>query len=220
MNLEELEKNGLCGLVFDCDGVMIDSADANRRFYALALGALGLPPMRKDQEKFAFQATAKQALLSMVPEELHDKIDETVRDKVDYIRDVLPHIRLMPGFEEFIDFAHKKGFRLAIDTNRTREGIMRVLDFFALPPYFDQIICSSNSEPKPSPDGAEKICKAWSAPPKTVLFVGDSENDRKTAVGAGTVFAALGNRELRGDLEVPDFAAFGQMLQNVPALRC
>ena len=38
MNLEELEKNGLCGLVFDCDGVMIDSADANRRFYALALG--------------------------------------------------------------------------------------------------------------------------------------------------------------------------------------
>lgn len=47
MNLEELEKNGLCGLVFDCDGVMIDSADANRRFYALALGALGLPPTRK-----------------------------------------------------------------------------------------------------------------------------------------------------------------------------
>ncbi len=37
--------------------------------------------MRKDREKFAFQATAKQALLSMVPEELHDKIDETVGDK-------------------------------------------------------------------------------------------------------------------------------------------
>lgn len=217
MNLEELEKNGLFGLVFDCDGVMIDSADANRRFYDLALGALGLPPMRKDQEKFAFQATAKQALLSMVPEELHDKIDETVRKNVDYIHDVLPLIKLMPGFRDFIGFAREKGFRLAIDTNRTAEGIMRVLDIFALRPYFDPIICSSNSEPKPSPDGAEKICKAWSVAPKAVLFVGDSENDRKTAVGAGTVFAAFGNKELRGDLEAPDFATFRQMLQNVPA---
>lgn len=220
MKFEELEKNGLCGLVFDCDGVMIDSADANRRFYTLALGALGLPPMRKDQEKFAFQATARQALLSMVPEDLHDKIDEAVRTKVNYVRDVLPHIKLMPGFREFIDFAHEKGFLLAIDTNRTEAGIMRVLDFFALPPYFKPIICASNSEPKPSPQGAGKVCRAWAAPAKTVLFVGDSENDRKTAMGAGTLFAAFGNKDLRGDLEVPDYADFRQFLSKVPALHC
>ena len=64
-----------------------------------------------------------------------------------------------------------------------------------------------------------KICKGLVGAAQDRAFVGDSENDRKTAVGAGTVFAAFGNRELRGDLEVPDFAAFGQMLQNVPA-RC
>lgn len=216
----ELEKNGLCGIIFDCDGVMIDSADANRRFYELALGALGLPPMRPDQEKFAFMATAKEALMAMVPEELHARIDDAVRNEVNYMRDVLPLIKLMPGFRDFIGFAHARGFRLAIDTNRTEEGIIRVLDFFELPPYFNPIICSSNSKPKPSPDGALKICGAWSAQPRKVLFVGDSENDRKTAEEAGTLFAAFGNNELEGDLEIGDFAALTQILENVSSGQC
>lgn len=220
MKAGELEKNDLCGIIFDCDGVMIDSADANRKFYDLALGALGLPPMREEQEKFAFMATAKQALLAMVPENLHDRIDDAVRNEVNYARDVLPLIKLMPGFREFIDFAHKKGFRLAIDTNRTEEGIIRVLDFFDLPPYFNPIICSSNSKPKPSPDGAEKICRAWSAPAEKTLFVGDSENDRKTAKGAGTLFAAFGNDELEGDLEIGDYAELTRILENVSSGQC
>lgn len=220
MKVGALEKNGLCGLIFDCDGVMIDSADANRQFYNLALGALGLPPMRKDQEEFAFMATAKEALLAMAPKELHDKIEDTVKNKVNYMRDVLPKIKLMPGFREFIDFAHKQGFLMAIHTNRTEEGIMRVLDFFELPPYFNPIICASNSSPKPSPEGAEKISQAWSVPVSSILFVGDSENDLKTAKGAGTLFAAFGNSSLDGDLQISDYAAFMQVLKKIPSKNC
>jgi phosphoglycolate phosphatase-like HAD superfamily hydrolase len=49
-----------------------------------------------------------------------------------------------------------------------------------------------------------------------VLFVGDSENDRLTALGAGVVFAAFNNGDLEGHLRIRDFAALRQILEHVP----
>ena len=53
---------GLAGVVFDCDGVMIDSRDANRVFYNTVLAELNLPPMGPEEESYAFMATAGEAL--------------------------------------------------------------------------------------------------------------------------------------------------------------
>lgn len=203
---------GLKGIIFDCDGVMIDSIDANRRFYNLVLSHLGLSSMTAAQEAYAFQATAAQALRSMLPEKWHDKLDELVSSSLDYNRDVLPYIKLMPGFTEFIQIAHNKGLRMAIDTNRTDYGIQRVLDFFSLPPYFDPIVASSDVEPKPSPAGALKICANWAVPPSRVLFIGDSADDRKAAQGAGCAFAAFRKSQPGSDLEITSFSSLEKIL--------
>lgn len=205
----ELFPQGLAGVVFDCDGVMIDSREANRAFYNGVLAVLGLPPMGPQEEGYAFMATAMEALRRMVPAERHGEIAEAV-DRVDYSRTVLPLIRLMPGFLPFIEALHRAGCRLAIDTNRTDVGIERVLDFFSLPPYFDPVISASCARPKPSPEGADAVLRAWNAAPGQALFVGDSENDLLAARGAGMVFAGFGG--LAGDLTAPDFPALARML--------
>ncbi|MDE5879135.1 MAG: HAD-IA family hydrolase, partial [Desulfovibrio sp.] len=115
-----------------------------------------------------------------------------------------------PGFLPFIETLHAAGSRLAIDTNRTDVGIERVLDFFSLPPYFEPVISASCARPKPSPEGAELILRAWGAAPREALFVGDSEHDREAARGAGLVFAGFGG--LTGALTAPDFAALARQL--------
>lgn len=200
---------GLAGVVFDCDGVMIDSREANRAFYNKVLAVLGLPPMGPEEESYAFMATAMEALRRMVPAERHGEIMDAVA-RVDYGTEVLPLVRLMPGFVPFIECLHGAGVRLAIDTNRTDVGIERVLDFFSLPSYFGPVISASCARPKPSPEGAEMILRAWGARPGQALFVGDSENDLLAARGAGMVFAGFGG--LEGDLTAPDFAALARML--------
>ena len=205
----EIFPQGLAGVVFDCDGVMIDSREANRAFYNGVLDVLGLPAMGPEEESYAFMATAMEALRRMVPVERHGEIMDAV-NRVDYGRTVLPLIRLMPGFVPFIEALHAKGSRLAIDTNRTDVGIERVLDFFSLPPYFEPVISASCARPKPSPEGPELILRAWGAAPGQALFVGDSENDRLAARGAGMVFAGLGG--LEGDLTAPDFSTLARML--------
>lgn len=214
MNRSTLFPAGLAGLIYDCDGVMIDSAEGNRHLYNLVLERLGLPPMTREQEKFAFQATFEQALLYMTPERLHGQIESAVRGAFDYERDILPKIRLMPGYREFVLKAHEHGLRQAIDTNRTTFGIEAIIRRFELPPYFEPVIDSSNTTPKPAPEGARKIAAAWGCEPERMLFIGDSPDDRLAAKGAGALFCAFGENDLEGDIKFASWPELASFLWN------
>ncbi|MDR2744677.1 MAG: HAD family hydrolase [Desulfovibrio sp.] len=207
--------DGLAGVVFDCDGVMIDSRDANREYYNRVLAFLGLPEMTPEQEKYAFMATAREAFLSMVPEALHPRLKHAALTAVDYRTVIVPRLRLSPGFRDFIEWLRGSGLRMSIATNRADVSLRTVLDFFALPDYFNPVVTASNAASKPSPEGVQIVCEAWSAAPHTVLFVGDSENDRLAALRAGAVFAAFNSGDLEGHLRIRSFAALRQALENV-----
>lgn len=213
---QKLFPQGIGGVIFDCDGVMIDSEEANRFFYNSILAALNLPPMTPEQEAYAFMATSIQALSKMTPEKDHGKLEDLIRTAVNYDRDVLPRTKLMPGFMDFIEKCHAAGLLQAIDTNRTDIGIARILDFFSLPNYFNPVISCSVEPPKPSPDGALAICRAWNTQPSQVLFVGDSDDDRQAAKGAGCIFAAFGGKGLAGDIDAKNFASLWEQIRRVP----
>ncbi len=200
---------GLVGIVYDCDGVMIDSEGANRFLYNTILGCLGLPALTDEQEKLAFQATFSEALKKIVPPQMHAKLDAACA-QTDYARDILPQIKIMPGYAEFLEKAHKKGLRSAVDTNRTKAGIYRVLDFLRLPPYFNPVINCEEVKPKPSSEGAEAICRAWKAEPGQILFMGDSPDDMAAARGAGMVFGGFGG--IKGDISVNTWTELANML--------
>lgn len=202
---------GLCGIVFDCDGVMIDSAAANRFLYNAILAVLGLPPISAAQEKEAFQDTFQHAVRKLVPENLHHKLEEAIASAIVYDRDILPKIKIMPGYRDFLEKAHRHGLKLAIDTNRTEPGIHKVLDFLRLPPYFDPIMCCTIVEPKPSPEGPKRICAQWRAKPRQCLFVGDSPDDARAARGAGLIFAGFGG--LQGDISVSSWEELADLLK-------
>lgn len=202
----------LAGMIFDCDGVMIDSAQANRFLYNSIMRALGLNDLTPEQERYAFQATFMQALTTLIPNELQTDLEAVIQSAIDYDKDVLPKIKLMPGFDKFINMAHARDLRLAIDTNRTEPGIMKVIDRFHLPPIFWPVACSTNTIPKPSPEGAERIIKAWNAQPASTLFIGDSADDREAALGAGALFAAFANPALEADIHVGSWEEMAKIL--------
>lgn len=202
----------IVGLIFDCDGVMIDSLDANRFFYNTILAYLGHVPMTEEQEKYAFMASAREALLTMLPQSQHGQIEQACRTALNYSQEVLPRIKLMPGLADFLKKAKAQGVRMAIDTNRTEEGIYRVLDFFDLTDYFNPVISTSSASPKPSPEGALKILQNWNLPAQETLFIGDSENDMLTARNAGIAFAAFKNPALEAAIHLTSFAQLEKTL--------
>ncbi len=179
------------GVIFDCDGVMIDSTDANRAFYNLILEHYGLAPMRPDQERYCFMATSSEALRCLLPEELHGEIDTMGRVVVNYRERILPLVKIFPGFLDFVHNLHNNGVKMAVLTNRTDGGLRSVLDFFRLPPYFSPLVTASSGFPKPRPEGARTILADWGCERSEVLFVGDSAVDQKTALAADIPFAAF-----------------------------
>lgn len=203
--------DGLAGLIYDCDGVMIDSAAGNRHLYNLVLGELGLPPITPEQEAFAFQATYEQALRFMTPPEMHSDL-KRASAVVDYDKDILPKIKLMQGYREFVEKAHARGLKQAVDTNRTDFGIGRILEHFKLPAYFQPVISSSNTAPKPAPEGVEKIAADWGRKPGQILFIGDSPDDREAAKAGGAIFCAFGPGDLEGDLKVKSWPELAKIL--------
>lgn len=201
---------GLAGIIYDCDGVMIDSAGANRFLYNQILAALDLPPISPQQEKMAFQATFQQALEYLVPVEFHHRLDAVCREVINYDRDIVPRIEVMSGYREFVEAAHACGLRQAMDTNRTEAGAYKILNFFHLPRYFDPVMSATVVEPKPSPEGPLAICNAWGVSPGQALFVGDSTGDRRAAEGAGVVFAGFGG--IGGAIRVASWPELASLL--------
>ena len=212
--MSRLFTNGLAGVIFDCDGVIVDSRESNTVFYNRVLEHFNLPHMTPEQEQFCFMATAMQALLHIVPPHLHTQISYVTSEVVNYHRDIMPMLRLQPGFVDFIDYLRDKQVRMAVHTNRRLEGIQTVLDIFGLPSYFDPVVAADTAAPKPSPEGALRICATWQTPPETVLFVGDSEHDKETAQGAGVVFAAFNGGALRGQITATDYPGLREALDD------
>lgn len=207
---------GLQGVIFDCDGVMIDSIEANREFYNRILSYYGLPNMTPEEERYAFMATSKQALEHILPVRLHSEIPHLGRDVVNYREEIVPRIKIFPGFLAFTAFLHEHGVKMAVLTNRTQAGMQTILDFFSLPPYLYPVVTASSGFCKPRPEGALSILSTWSRPPEDVLYVGDSEIDCQTAAAAGVPFAALQAPQrtaLAGKFHVHDYESLRRELR-------
>ena len=60
--LERTFPAGLSGLIFDCDGVMVDSRDVNIGYYNLLLREVGKPPITPEQAGYVQMSTANEAV--------------------------------------------------------------------------------------------------------------------------------------------------------------
>ena len=192
------------GIIFDCDGVVIDSREANITYYNYLREYLGLPKLTREQEDFVQAATVYQAMDAIFPKPLQPLLRDAARH-ISYIRDIMPHIGCYTGLHEVLDFCRSLDLRLAMNTNRT-DGMDMLLDNCRLRGYFDPIVLASDvSRPKPSPEGALLILKTWNFAPKTVLFIGDSASDKGAAEGAGIPFLCFQTEGLASQ-SVSDFS--------------
>ncbi len=201
------------GIIFDCDGVILNSREANTCYYNKILAALGLPPMTEEQSTFAHMATVKQVFAYLVPEELHHKIQEIQGKVVNYYRDIMPLVTLEEGFMDFILWAQSQNIRMAIHTNRMN-GMPIVLDTFHLHGFFDPVVTAALAKPKPAPDGIFYIIEQWGMPKENLIFVGDSLSDAEAAKGAQVSFAAYGNKNLEAAIALSHFKALQDCIEK------
>ena len=206
------------GIIFDCDGVVIDSREANIAYYNFLRKFIGLPSLTPDQEDFVQAATVSQALDAIIPHALRPMLRDAGR-QISYARDILPRITCFPGLRETLDLCRRLGLRTGMATNRT-DGMEALLSQCGLHGCFDPIVLACDvPHPKPAPDGALLIASRWNEESSRLLFIGDSVSDKRAAEGAGIPFLAfqtpgLAEHGIAGFTELT--AALNSLTHTVP----
>lgn len=178
-------------VIFDCDGVLFHSEQANVAFYKEVLRRAGAPPLA-DEGEAACHALASAQLFEHYfgdRPELLAHVREIAR-----ATDYTPFFSLMeprPRVHETLTRL-KRRYKTAMATNRGKTT-HEVLDFFALASVFDLAVGANDVErPKPHPDMLLMCAERLGVAPSAAVYVGDQLTDAESARAAGIRFVGMG----------------------------
>lgn len=200
------------GIIFDCDGVLLNSRAANISFYNRLRQMASMPPLTQEDEDYVHMATYHQALEYIMQGVDHAALAgylDNLEDNDEYYS----LLQIETGLVPMLDWLSGEKFRLGICTNRL-SPLDVFLSRFNLHKYFNPMQTASNSMPKPSPDGLLKALETWNLQPAEVAYVGDSLVDELAADAARVPFWSFKNQKLKADLHIPSFGILENWLKN------
>lgn len=199
------------GIVFDCDGVLFDSKQANTAYYNHIRFAMHLPPMTEEEATYSHMVSTDEALEKMVPGELKAEAFR-IRKSIKYRDNFMPLMQPAPHMPQFLRSMKEAGLPLALCTNRS-DSVYDVLGHFAIKEYFSPIITISHAMPKPSPQGLLQIMDIWRTTADSIVFLGDSLVDQQAAAAAGVPFWSYDNPQLQAEMHVSGFKELEEFLR-------
>ena len=176
-------------VIYDCDGVILDSIESNYVFYNRVMEFLGRAEIDRNNgdakrvlHTYSFNDVMEYFFSGDPQREEAFSFAKTIR-----YRDLMPYMRMEDGFVEALD--RLKGHTsLAICTNRATSMDM-IIEDFGLTGYFEYVMTAAQvTHPKPHPEPLLKVLDHFEAKPEEALFIGDGEVDMQAARGAGVPF--------------------------------
>lgn len=203
-------------VIFDCDGVMFDTANANTAYYNHLLNQFGKPDMTPAQFEYIQMQTVGKSIAF-----LFDNDDEMIR-KVTAYRNAMGYEPFYPLMEIEPDLKVvlkklKPHFYTAIATNRS-DTIGRVIEIHGLTDDFDVVVsCLDVPHPKPHPDPLLKVVEHFDLTPQQAVYIGDSQLDQEAADAAGMPLIAFRNRSMTARAHIDAFNELIPILKTFSA---
>jgi phosphoglycolate phosphatase len=193
-------------VIYDCDGVLFDSLEANTKLYNDLCALVGRGPLREEEIQYVHVHTVFEAIHFIFGGEndLEKKALEILREKQVDLKNYVEYLKMEPHLFQTLEKLKEKGILRVINTNRTT-SMKHVMERFNLQPYFEMVVTALDvKNPKPHPESIEKIIEAFKLKKEEAVFIGDSEVDKQTAESSGVRFIAYKNREIANDLFIKD----------------
>ena len=203
----------ISAVIFDCDGVMFDSRQANVNYYNQVLAHFGLPAMTEDNVEFVHSHTADESIQHIFRGTSLAEQAQVYRKHIDYtpfIKDMV----MEPGLKDLLKIL-KPRYGLAVATNRS-DTIGKVLESNGLTGFFDIVVSSLDVQnPKPHPESIYRILDFFHLPKEQCLYVGDSMVDWQTARAAGVTLVAYQNHTLETPWQVKNLLEIMEILDDL-----
>ena len=191
-------------VIYDCDGVLFDSFEANTKLYNDFCVKMGREPLRPEEMEYVHTHTVFEAIHFIFGRdtEMEKRALELLK-QID-LREYIVYLKMEPNLLQTLNRLKEKGIIRAISTNRTT-SMKHIMERFGLWPFFDMVVTALDvKNPKPNPESIEKIIQAFNLNKEEAVFIGDSEVDQQTAKSSGIKFIAYKNREIANDAYIED----------------
>lgn len=192
MNTPVSAANAIKAVIFDVDGVLLDSREANIVFYRNFLSGYGYLGLSEEVLAMGHHMNLRQAIayMTQAPAERVEELWVDACKLPDYPEHL---IRIPDGARETLE-ALSRRYPLAIVTSRVRAGIDHFYNFTGLRLLFTTDVAFEDYErPKPDAQPLLVACQRLGVEPRHVVYVGDAPSDYVSAQAAGTGFIAYGD---------------------------
>ena len=184
-----LERNDMIkAVVFDMDGLMIDTEKLLLKYWLEAAHQLGFPMER--EHVFGIRSLAREYAIPKLKQELGDDFDydavRTLRMNLmnEYIRE--HGVEEKPGLGTLLEYLKSNGYQTAVATATDMERTTWYLTSINRFQYFDRIISAKNvAHGKPAPDIYIEATRQIGRVPEECLALEDSPNGILSAYRAG-----------------------------------
>lgn len=192
----------LRAILFDLDGVLVDSFESNFRYSRDVFAQAGYKPLTRKQFRDAFHLTLDEMICRYMSK--GDPVEFRRVYRIAFRLYQMPEIpKLQAGSLAFLR-KYSKDFMLGIVTGRLKEGVDEYLDSLPVRGIFKAVIhFGKYDNPKPNPEPIMKALDKLKVDPGETVYVGDALTDIKAAKAA-KVTAILFNAKKLGR---PDFHA-------------
>ncbi len=170
-------------VLFDMDGVLVDSAEANSKYFTDILNMNGYNLMLTPDlyKKKYYPMSAFQILKSLLP----DVSDERINEMLKFSYDGYEKYMILHNYVKEVLESLSRKHRLGVVTNRRRAGVDTILKNFDLEKYFEVLIRKEDVvNPKPHPEPLLMALEKLKIKPEDAVYIGDNEVDVQTAKAA------------------------------------
>ena len=218
MRADSMTRNHLlpAAIIFDMDGVLVDSNPFHLRKWIDLLRAHGVPFDEQELPKtvlgppndVTFRRYLDRNLSAAQLAELGEELEANFR------RQIGPHARALPGVRRFIEECRVQGIAMAVASAAIAKNVNFLIAALGLGEYFGAVITGDQiSHPKPDPEIYLKTAGLLGASPPACVVFEDSFVGIAAAKHAGMKCVAIAStfsagdlrRETQADLIVPSF---------------
>lgn len=194
-------------IIFDLDGTLVNSYPAIIASTNYTLRKIGLPIQRVDRIRRAVGWGDRELIAAFVDSANVEKA--LVMYRRHHRKALQEKCAFMPHARRLLHYLKKRGYRIAIASNRPRRFLNIILKYLHIEGVFDYVLCKDQiSFGKPHPSILNKIIKQLIVEKKSVLYVGDMAIDVRTGKRAQVATCAIAtgsNSFVELKRENPDF---------------
>jgi HAD superfamily hydrolase (TIGR01509 family) len=189
-------KNVLTAVMFDWDGVLLDSVGAAFNVYNKIFARLGTKLLTKDQYLELQSPNWYDFYITIgLPKSLWKKVDS---EWLRLYQEERPNLH--EDALECLASLKKAELKLALVSNGSRVRVEEELARFKLRSYFKVILFGEKTEElKPSPIMLQRAVGAMGVEPKRAVYVGDSPADIQAAKSAGVPSFAIARGPIQAE---------------------